>query len=650
MKKLLQKNELFLVAISSSPNSQYIIKWAKKISYNFKTDWIAVYVERKIKLSEKEEVSLKKNLDLARRLGAELIITHDDDIVSGILRIAFQKNVSLIVIGKTFHKNFFEKLTGSGIIDRLIKESADININVVSEPCLKLKQFDFLKLKTKSSIKSSYKEYILSILIISLITALNLFLSQLTGYWTIALIYLLIVTICAFFLSMGPIVLAASLSAVLWNLLFIPPKFTFYIDKVEDLFMFIMYFIIALITGSLTSKLHIKEMALRIREKRISDLYEISAAMGNYTEIDEIINNSIKLIEKFLNAKTVFYLVDENGSLNDYPHKFSNFQINDKDHNGILWSFNNNKESGKFTNTLPSLKGYYNPLTSISEIYGVIGFYFNDLKSLNLEYENFIKAIVKMIAIAIERFYLINKMQNIKLSVESERIYKIILNSISHELRTPLTTISNAVSGLSDRKMFKDKEIRNILLADIKESAERMNRVVGNLLNMARLESGKLKLNLEWNDINDIVNVVQERLKERLVKYNLIKEISSDIPLLYADFGLIEQVLTNILFNTIQHNKEGIKILLKIYKEENAVYFFIIDNGAGIPENCLDRIFDKFYRVSRYKTGGVGLGLSICKSIIELHGGKIFAQNNEDKGLSVNFYLPLKDMNFKEDL
>ena len=313
----------------------------------------------------------------------------------------------------------------------------------------------------------------------------------------------------------GPVIVAATLSALLWDYLFIPPLYTLYIGKIEDMLMLIMYFIFAIITGNLTSKLHLKEMALRIREKRISDLYEISNAISSSTEINEIVRSSTILIEKFLNAKTVFYLTNDNGNLLEKPHSESNFLINEKEFSVLLWSFDNKKSSGKFTDTLPLSEGYYIPLLGISGIYGVIGFNFFELKALKLEQENFIKAIVRLIAIAIERFSLISKMQKIKISAESERLYKIILNSISHELRTPITTISFSAFGLMDDIIFKNEEFRKILCSDIVQATERLNRTVGNLLDMARIESGNLKLNIQWYNIEDLVSVVYHKIEKK---------------------------------------------------------------------------------------------------------------------------------------
>jgi len=454
------------------------------------------------------------------------------------------------------------------------------------------------------------------------------------------LIYLTVITLNAIFLGQGPVILSAALSALIWNFLFIPPKFTFFIGKVEDLMMFIMYFITALITGNLTSRIRQKELALRSREKYISQLYEISNKINSSIDIDEIIRYSVLFMDRFLNAKTMFFLTDERNSLNLNPHKESSFVLTEKDLDIVRWCFEHKKNAGRFTDTLPLSDVHFLPLTGISGIYGVAGLVISDKKILKLEDENFINNIVRIIAGTIERSLLIKKMQEIKINEESDRLYKIIINSISHELRTPLTSLTNAAAGLCDEKMFKDRNIRNILFDDIAESSDRMNRIIGNLLDMVRLETGKLKLKLEWNDINDIVNEALNKIKRKLINTVFVKENPDNLPLLFADFSLIELVLTNLILNAVQHNVDGIKVILSIKNRENRIYFSVIDNGIGIPQNELDRIFDKFYRIPGSKTGGTGLGLSICRSIIELHNGKIYAGNNSGKGAAFTFYIP----------
>lgn len=640
------ENNKVMVTISPSPHSEYLIKYTEKISSGLKNNWLVLYVEKSEKLSEKEERNLTKNLKLARELGGEVIITAAENIVNGIIRIAEKNNVSKIIIGKPLHRSIKDIILGRNFIDKLLKYSKEINITIVSPPKVKTKKRGVIL--PKFNLKKNFKEYLTSISTIFIITILNLLLLRIIDYWSVAMIYLATVSILGIFLSRWPIVLAALLSALIWDFIFIPPIFTFYIGKTKDSFMLIMYFFVAIITGNLTSKLHLKEISLRKREKRITELYEISNIISNSTDIDEVIEKSIKLIEKTFNSKVNIILTNGKDTLDNISHRLSSFKLNNKSFYTALWSFNNEKNAGRFTNILDKSDIMFIPLIASNNVVGVLSVKFTENYSLDIEQEDLLQNFSKQIAMAIESDLLKELNKKAMIQAESEKLYKIILNSISHELKTPLTSISNAANGLKDKKMFTKSDIRNILLDDIIESSDRMNRIVGNLLDMIRLESGKLKLNMEWNDVNDIISTVLKKMNNDLKNYKFKKEIDKKLPLLYADFVLIEQVLTNIILNAIQHNKEGIQIILKIFKKGNYIYFVVRDNGIGIPKTEQEKVFDKFYRISRSKTGGTGLGLSICRSIIELHNGKIYAENNKYDGVSFIFYLPVNEMKIKE--
>lgn len=641
-----ENNNKLMVAVSPSPHSEFLIRYTEKISSDLNHDWLVLYVEKSEKLSEKEERNLTKNLKLARELGAEVIITSDDDVAKGIIRIAEKKNVSKIIIGKPLHRSIKDMILGRNFIDKILKYSKDINITIVSPPKVKTKKRGIVL--PKFNFKKNFLEYLISITVIFIVTILNLFLLRIIDYWSAAMIYLATVSILAIFLSRWPVILASFLSALIWDFIFIPPLYTFYIGKTKDSFMLIMYFFIAIITGNLTSKLHLKEISLRKREKRITELYEISNIISNSTNIDEVIEKSIKLIEKTFNSKVNIILTNGKDILVNIAHRISSFKLNNKSFYTALWSFNNEKNAGCFTNIMNKSDIMFIPLIASNNVVGVLSVKFTENYSLDIEQEDLLQNFSKQIAMAIESDFLKELNKKTFIQVESEKLYKIILNSISHELKTPLTSISNAANGLIDKKMYANSGIRNILLDDIIESTDRMNRIVGNLLDMVRLESGKLKLNMEWNDANDIVSVVLKKINNELRNVDFKKEIEEDLPLLYADFTLIEQVLTNIILNAVQHNKEGVKIILKIFKKGNYIYFAVKDNGVGIPENELEKVFEKFYRISKSKTGGTGLGLSICRSIIDLHNGKIYADNNKDGGISFIFYLPVNELKIKE--
>ncbi|MGL4369668.1 MAG: DUF4118 domain-containing protein, partial [Spirochaetota bacterium] len=269
--------ERLLVAVSPSPYSEYLIRWTRRASDNLKAPWTALYIESQRKLSPDGQELLRKNLNLARELGAEVMSTADEDIIHGLIRVAGQKNITQIVVGKPLRRYLSDYFSGGNLVERLLKKCGDIELHVVTQPAAPSKAHSFFGQLTFAP---SYKGYSLAAGSVAAITGLNLFLVHFSGYWTIALIYLLSVALLALRIGRGPVFLAAALSAILWNYLFIPPLYNMRIDRVEDAMMFAMYFIIAAIIGGTTSKLKMKELALRIREKRITDLYELSNALA----------------------------------------------------------------------------------------------------------------------------------------------------------------------------------------------------------------------------------------------------------------------------------------------------------------------------------------------------------------------------------
>ncbi len=640
IKTIWKSTERILVAIGSSPYSEYLIRWTKRMSSNLNASWLAVYIEKEASLSLKEQESLNKNINLARELGAEILITSDEDIVKGIIRTAKQNNITQIIIGKPIYKNFNELFFKRSITDRLIKESGDIDIYIVSSSDIEAKKRKVVF--PRISIPSKPLEYLIVIIIIALVTFLNLILSKNIAYWAAAIIYLFAVSISSGFLGRYPVFFMALLSALIWDFIFIPPKFTFYIDKIEDVIMLVTYFLVAFISGNLTSRLHLKEVLLLNREKHISELYQMIKILSSASSINEIIEKSISLFKSIFNSESAIILTDENGYLETSNQPKSILEINEKEHAIAQWAFDNKKPAGRFTETLSSSEIYFTPLITPNTTVGILAIKFNKEFKFNINQESLIETMTHQIALAIERENLSQANQKAMIISESEKLFQVILNSISHELRTPITSISFAASGLMDDMLFKNEEYRNVLCLDIIQAAERLNRTVGNLLDMARIESGKLKLNVQWYNLDDLINSIYKKIEKDISSHKFKKEISKNLPMVKFDFTLMEQVLINLLLNAVIYTPEKGHILLKIFEKDENVVIMIKDSGKGINEKDISRIFEKFYRGKDSKPGGLGLGLSICKAIVEIHGGTIHAENNIEGGSSFIIKLPLK--------
>jgi two-component system sensor histidine kinase KdpD len=441
----------------------------------------------------------------------------------------------------------------------------------------------------------------------------------------------------------GPVLFAALISAVSWNYFFIPPHFTLHIEKPEDVLMFFVFFVVASVSGFLSTKILRQQAFLKAKEERTSVLYRLSKALSSATNINDIADIAIKKIEAEFGCLCIFFLTDDNKKLKARPHISSSFNVDDYEWVIANWSFTNAKKAGKFTDTLSDVDATYYPLITKSGVLGVLGIKTKNNEEFNFDQEEFLNSFLTQISNSLEREYLNQIAKQSLVSVESEKLYKTLFNSISHELKTPITSIVAAVSSLEHDKITKSLEPDDIaLVQEIRIATARLNRLVENLLDMARLESGNLKLSYTWNDISDVLNSVSSRMRDELKDYKLETKFLNEVPIFQYDFGLLEQALINVIRNAIIYSPPNSPIHVYVGEVSGNCRIDVKDNGPGFPEDSFDKLFEKFYRVPGTKTGGSGLGLSIAKGFIEAHGGSISVHNNPDKGATITIIIPIK--------
>ncbi|RPH92300.1 MAG: two-component sensor histidine kinase, partial [Calditrichaeota bacterium] len=339
-------------------------------------------------------------------------------------------------------------------------------------------------------------------------------------------------------------------------------------------------------------------------------------------------------------ARIACFPIDEHSAIAHLPLPMSTF-IPQSEAWLVASQTLHNRTPGRFP-TKPSnvSSQIFYPLLTAGGAVGVIGLQFDNPP--DDEQEGLIQTLTHQTAIALEREVLRKDAARTQLLAESERLYNTLLNSVSHELRTPLATIAGASSSLMEIKT-PEKQFWRLLVGDIFSAAQQLNRLVKNLLDMSRLESGRLRLNLSWCDAADLVSVVLRRLSSDLSTHQLVVEIQPDLPLVRIDFTLMEQALTNILLNTSQYAPAGTKISIQAQAGGQHLFFVIEDEGPGFPPYALNNIFDKFFRLPGSRSGGTGLGLSITRGFIEAHGGSITAENRDPNGARFTICLPARE-------
>ncbi|MDX2078468.1 MAG: sensor histidine kinase KdpD [bacterium] len=635
-----KSGERLMVAVGPSPFSERLIRWTRRIAYNLEAEWLVVYIETSQPLSIEEKKRLARNITLARSLGGEIVTATGDNIAETLLRVARQRNVSQIVLGKPQHSRWQLLLRGGSLVDKIIRSSGEIDIMVVTgDDSSDAPPITFY---SNPETRSKIKQYLWALLFIAIVILVDLGIFNLlvVGYQAIGLIDLFAVLVIAAYLGRGPALLAASISALSWNFLFIDPRFTLIINQAQDVILVLLYFAIALFTGNLTSRIRRQERQARYHTERTQALYTLAHQTATAINMDDVLKTAVDQISSVFDAE-VAILIAKGDELEHEPHESSSLVIDEKEYSVALWVYEHKKPAGRFTETLALVtKGQYIPLLTPTRIVGVIGIRTRQNERLSFDQEGLLETFISQIALVIERELLDESAEQSAMLRESERLYTTLLNSISHELRTPIATIKGASSSLLNHTTNDNIQNRTQLIHDIEDSADRLNRLVENLLDMSRLESGRLSLKWDWCDLTDIIGVALKQLGEYQTR-NIQLDLPADLPLIYVDFGLMVQILVNLLDNACRYTPPDKPIRITASKYQKQLHVSVIDKGTGIPPELLERVFDKFYRLPGTTTGGTGLGLSISRGLAEAHKATIKAENMPEGGAKFTLILSL---------
>ncbi len=641
-----QTRERILVAISHSPYSRRLIRAARRLAFNMEAQWIALYIDNGEPLSDEDRAMLRKNLDMARELGAELVSMRETDIPSAIRRIAEERHVTQILMGRPDRRFFRDLFSGGTILDKLVRETSEIDVHVlrqVRKPRIRKFRFRFRMPEPIEDLAS----YSNTFWVIALVAGLGYAIEPVIKYQAVGFLLLLAVISLSSFVRRGPAIFAAILSALSWNFLFIPPKFTFHIQEAADVMMIITYFAVASLAGALTSKIRRQSDELRQRAQRTSLLYDFSRELSSAHGIDAIASTAGRFVERTLEGPCRFVLRGEDGQLAQAGYFESPMQVTEKQLAVAAWVNQNGMRAGFGTETLSGSDVFCLPIEGNTGVLGVLMFFSKSKKGLSMEEETTLNSVCASVAISLEREHLQKQTESLRIIEESEKLYQTILDSVSHELRTPITSIMGAASALQDVKTFENEKNRKPLTEEIIRGTQRLNHVVENLLDTSRMSTGKLNLKRELVDLSESVEAIVREWKAREQVTSPVltegKEVYAEV-----DTTLLRNALENLLHNAIKHSPQGGEIRVTVHGNGKAV-IEVIDEGKGIPEADRSRLFQRFYRVPGTPAGGTGLGLSIVKGIVEAHGGTVEALNRLDRpGSKFRMSLPLWEQKVPE--
>ncbi len=631
--------ERVMVCVGPNPRSIRLIRAAKRMSASLRADWIAVNVEAPsmVKPSDKDLTELSEHMRLAESLGAETVTLTGHKASEEILNYARDRNVTKIIVGKPTHPRWKDKVFGS-LLDDVVRGSGDIDIYVITgdsgEPVPRP-----VARSERQEIKPG--EWLLSAGVVSCCTAVAALMHDFVTLVDVAMVFLLGIVIVASRTGKWPSLLATLLSVASFNFFFIPPYYTFTVHDVRYFLTFAVLFIVASVISRLTLRIREQVTAARFREKRTSALYNLSRELVQERSIRGLCAVAMKHIGEVFSSRVVILLPDEKGALAVPVTAPETFALDERESSVAQWVFDHSQRAGLGTDTLPGAMGLYLPLLTSSGTVGVLGILPDPASSLlDQEQIHILESFSNQTAMALERALLAEETQQAILKAEREVLRNTLLSSVSHDLRTPLAAITGAATTLLQGDAALDKANRQELTQTIYEEAEHLNQLIRNVLDMMRLESGEITIKREWQSFEEIVGAVLHRLADKMAGRQVTTRLPGDLPLLSVDALLIGQVLMNLFENALRYTPEGTPLELSASVRGDEVLVELADRGAGIRPGEEERIFEKFVRGDG-SGGGIGLGLAICRAIIDAHGGRIRAENRPGGGAVFRFSLPL---------
>ncbi len=637
-----------LVCVSEAGNTPALVRYARRVADRLHAPLTAMYVEttRTTRLNDAERDRIAEFLRLAERLGASTITIPGRRIADEVIAYAEANNITQIVIGKSDRPRWFEIVHGSVVHD-LVRKSGPISVHVISAAEAEPPPRPVATHPRSEPVPA--RAYAGAAGAVVLALGLGSLIERLVGLQSISLVFLMAVLASAIAWGLRPALFSCLLSVLVFNFFFLPPLYTFTIADPENVVALFFFGLVAVVISNLTAATRRQIVSARALAKTTGELYAFSRKLAAIGTLDDLLWATAYQVSSMLSVRTVLLLPNKDTSGLDlacgYPPED---QIDDADMAAARWSWEHNHAAGRGADTLPGGKWLFLPLRTGSGPIGVIGID-RDVPGLLLtpDQRRLLDALADQAAIAIERISLARGLAEARVLGETERLRAALLTSISHDLRTPLASILGTVSSLRSYADRYGEREREELLATLQDEAERLNRFVGNLLDMTRLESGAVELRLDLVDIAEIVGAALERAGSVLAQHQVEVAIAPDLPMLRLDQILFEQVLFNLLDNAAKYAPAGSRIDLHARRDGDVVAIEVADQGPGIPPGDLERIFDKFYRVQALdrRRAGTGLGLAICRGFVEAQGGRIDAQNRRERsGAVLTIRMPVPEM------
>lgn len=629
--------EKLLVAISEHVHSQKLIRATRRIAFRLNAPWIAVHVDDGRILNDEESEQLAKNLNLARNLGGEVITTNDPAIAEGVRRTARQRGITQIVIGRPVVGTFRRLFKGEELLDTLVKTMRDIDIHVVGQEAT-------LRRYRKRLVSLSYMKEIYSYLFVFLfvlgLSLINEFFVHYIGYKIVGVIFLMGLLFLSLFFRKGPIFFASVLYGIIWAFFFVPPHRELNIFSNDDKALLFLYFLTAIATGILVDRAREHKKMLSKREESAQALYDIVRLIA-MAETNQDAAKSVKEKLERLYPGT-FEILQQNVEGALALSQGVSLLSDEKEKNAAIWAFENGKEAGWSTDTLPLSKNLYIPLQEFEKTVGLLIYRPKANKPLGLEERNFLYTVCRQLGNYLEMRLSEEKEQKEERMRQIKHIHTSILNRISLVFQHPLLISQSAIQNLKSKREVNTNKMILSEISKIENSLELLIEILANITAMASLSEGMVSLNKSSHEVEEVVQLCLENLKKVITGHKVMIYVEENLPKINIDFPLIEILLLNLITNAVFYSPIGSTIEIRASLSHEFVVISVVDEGKGIPNDQLEAIFDQSYRLPHEDSRGIGLGLSAAKAIAEVHKGKLKAENRPEKGAIFRLYLPVE--------
>jgi len=625
-----------LVGVDGDAQAERLVRHASRVAQRRHLPWSLVHVDNGSVRDEQSRLRLQSAQQLAERLGGEVVLLRAGEVAKTLIQHAAERRASLVLVGQS-RPRWRRRLFGGGLAARLLRNARGLEINVLDS------DHEPHQPRQRSVQSLVWFDYALAVVATVLATGLAWAVASVLPLPNISLVFLAAVLLVAVRSSLGPALACAALSFLTYDFLFIPPNFSFRIQREEDVLTLLFFLLMAALTGNLAARQRRQLQALRDTQEETTELLDLSRKLTAATDRQAVVSAAAQHLNGWSDLQLC--LLNRDGQNGWKVETGGPLVFTEAERAAADWAWQHDQPAGAGTGTLPFGRWWWWPLSVEDGPLALLGVCAQEGHTLSGQRRRLLTALSQPLAQALARAQLADDLEAARLHGETEQLRSALLASVSHDLRTPLTSMRGSIDSLLALGEAIPLEDRRELLEGTRDEAERLDRYIQNLLDMTRLGHGALKLARDWVSPADIVGSALNRLRAVLASLQVSIDVPAQLPLLFVHAALIEQALVNVMENAARFSPSHGRLQVRSGANDSELFFAVSDEGPGIPEADRPKIFDMFYTAARGDRGGqgTGLGLAICQGMVGAHGGRISVEDGiEGRGTCITLHLPLQ--------